>query len=431
MSLVMSIILIIVSNYYFSNIMINTYQSGYNYGIDIQYSKDEYDDLTETIINDIREADITDRVLSMQEYLYYILIEKENISDAEKEFNKRLYGEDIGIYMHFDAIFKSDYKEILNTYNKPISIITLNDDVYNKYLNQIGVDRLDNNECILVDYLNEKTKYYDGIRITNYKEGDEITIKSSMTTNIEDLYNNTAKLKIKKISKEVPKEIYNLQGAPMIIGNKNILYNVNKQMFKEDYDNSQMFNFDTIMLQVDNIENINKFIEYMRLKYNLNEYDIENDNNPDNYKSIYGQEYIEQYIIKRENLLRNFFIYGFIGIITLIGILNMYNAINTSLESRKRDIVRLITVGMEERQINKMILIENIICGVLSLILGITIGVVISYIIYYMFIDYWIYLFKIPWSSIIISIIGICLIIFIGTTYLKKKIFASDLTYIL
>ena len=40
----------------------------------------------------------------------------------------------------------------------------------------------------------------------------------------------------------------------------------------------------------------------------------------------------------------------------------MYNAINTSLETRKREIVRLITIGMEEKQINKMLFAENGIC---------------------------------------------------------------------
>ena len=119
------------------------------------------------------------------------------------------------------------------------------------------------------------------------------------------------------------------------------------------------------------------------------------------------------------------------GIITLIGILNMYNAINTNLETRKREAVSLITIGMEEKQINKMLFIENAICGVLALILGIAFGLFASYIVYFMSIDYSWYSFEIPWLSLIISAIGIILVTVIATMYLKKKIFADNLVEVL
>ena len=66
--------------------------------------------------------------------------------------------------------------------------------------------------------------------------------------------------------------------------------------------------------------------------------------------------------MKKAYFLRDVFVYSFIGIISVVGVLNMYNAINTSLETRKREIVRLITIGMEEKQINKMLFAENGIC---------------------------------------------------------------------
>lgn len=109
----------------------------------------------------------------------------------------------------------------------------------------------------------------------------------------------------------------------------------------------------------------------------------------------------------------------------------MYNAINSSLESRKREVVRLITIGMERRQINKMLLIENLICGMLSLLLGITFGLAVSYWIYFTNIDYWWYAFEVPWSGIIISIVGMCVVMLIATLYLKKKIFEDDLMEVL
>ena len=87
------------------------------------------------------------------------------------------------------------------------------------------------------------------------------------------------------------------------------------------------------------------------IQYSLNDYDEDDLNNRDNDNSIRGHELTSQDEIDTVMLLRNIFIYSFIVIITLIGILNMYNAINTNLETRKREVVSLITIGMEGKQI--------------------------------------------------------------------------------
>ena len=104
----------------------------------------------------------------------------------------------------------------------------------------------------------------------------------------------------------------------------------------------------------------------------------------------------------------------------------MYNAINTNLNVRKKEIVTLITLGMEEKQINKMLFIENTITGLLAFILGSIIGILASYLIYFNTIDYLWYSFEIPWSAIGFSAIGIALIIILSTIYLKKKLFTYN-----
>ena len=86
---------------------------------------------------------------------------------------------------------------------------------------------------------------------------------------------------------------------------------------------------------------------------------------------------------------------------------------------------------MEKKQINKMLLIENAICGVLALALGIVIGLSVSYMVYLTRIDYNWYSFEIPWLSIVISIVGIVIVTFISTIYLKKKIFSENLIEVL
>ena len=435
MSLIISIILIIVCSYYIENIVTKEYRTDYNYGIVVQYERSKYGNLMEKIIDDIQEANIAEKVIEKERMPYTLLVNKENISNTEKEFSQKLYG-DCGLMAHFDLIFASheyDFNNVFDIYYLPITFLTLNEDAYNAYLNEIGVDKLEKNECIFVDYVNEKTKYYDGIRLTNYNEGDMLTLKYSGTSRVstlEELQEDNLKLKIEKITNKIPENLDYLETGPIIVGTEETIISLYKQKYGENFELDDL-EYRNIYLKVTDIEKANKFVETIKEKYNLNTLDENDFLNEKNNNSIKGSGKEPQELIDKTMILRNTFIYSFIGIITLVGILNMYNAINTNLEIRKREVVSLITIGMEEKQINKMLFIENAICGLLAIILGIAIGIAISYIIYYINIDFTWYAFEIPWLAIIFSIIGIVLVILISTIYLKKKIFTNNLIEVL
>ena len=445
MSLLVSIMLIIASGYYIMNITQNLYKTDLNYAIAINYNKEKCGDLTEKIIDDIQEAGIAEKVIAFKNSSCSMIVDEENISDEEKEFSRKLFGGDYNLYGHYECVYapdgKYEFESILDTYYIGTEMLILNDDIYYKYLNELGIDGLNDNECILVDFLNEKTKYYDGIRLTNYKDNDEILVKTSISLSDKktekEMKKNTAKLKIKKVTNKLPNELKDYMNiergyddkSPMIIGNKNLWNNIEQQMWGESY--TEETTGDIICLKVNNIDEADLLARKIKEKYDLNDYDMSDYFNPNNDYSIISNEITKPEEMEKENLIRDIFIYSFIGIITLIGILNMYNAINSSLESRKREILRLITVGMEKRQINKMLLIENAICEILALLLGITFGLVVSYWLYFTNIDYAWYAFEVPWIAILISIVGMSAIMIIATIYLKKKIFEDDLMEIL
>ena len=439
MSLIISIVLIIVSSYYIENLVKKEYKSDYNYEIIVRYERSKYGNLMEKIIDDIQDANIANEVIQEQSMQYTLLVDKADISDVEKDFSQKLYG-DCGMMAHFDLIFSSnefDFNDILDIYYLPITFLTLNEDAYNKYLKEIGVDKLETNECIFVDYVNEKTKYYNGIKLTNYNDGDMLTLKYSGTRSVstlEELQEDNLKLKIKKITNKIPENLDYLETGPIIIGTEETIMSLYKQRYGDDFeldDYEYDYEYRNIKLQVSDLEKANEFIQKLKEKYGLNTLDENDFLNEKNDNSIKGSGVEPEELIDKTMILRNTFIYSFIGIITLVGILNMYNAINTNLETRKREVVRLITVGMEEKQINKMLFIENVICGLLAVILGITIGLAVSYIMYFINIDYTWYGFETPWLSILFSVIGIILVTLISTAYLKKKIFSNNLIKIL
>ena len=371
MSLTISISLIIVSNYYIVNIASKMYESDYNYWIDLKYDSKEYGNLREKVIDDIQEANIASKIVSEHMYGgYVIVINEENISSEEKELGMKLYNIE-HMYPHFDINYASkEYKmeDILDVYNLPISILIMDEDNYNTYLKEIGVDGLEENECILVDYINEKTKYYDGLRITNYQEGHNLILTNGSMRPGEDveefIRENAMYLKIKKITDKIPKNLFTNGKGPVIIANEETINNLSKQRAKLDgYDYVEdTKKSEGIYLKVSDIDKTNNFVKEIKEKYNLNYYDEADWYNQGNDKSIQVGENNSQEEVKKAYFLRDVFVYSFIGIISVVGVLNMYNAINTSLETRKREIVRLITIGMEEKQINKMLFAENGIC---------------------------------------------------------------------
>ena len=116
------------------------------------------------------------------------------------------------------------------------------------------------------------------------------------------------------------------------------------------------------------------------------------------------------------------FAYGFITVITLIGITNIFNTLTTSIELRKQEFAVLKSVGMTTKEFNKMIKLESVFIGIKALLYGIPIGTVLSLALCKLLsrnIDISI---RIPIVQILIAIIGVFTLIFIIMNYSVKKV---------
>lgn len=117
------------------------------------------------------------------------------------------------------------------------------------------------------------------------------------------------------------------------------------------------------------------------------------------------------------------FLYGFITVIALIGITNIFNTITTSVELRAREFATLKSVGMTKKEFNRMISLESIFYGSKSLIIGIPVGTILSYLIYKALMDGDIeFAYNIPIKAILISIIAVLLLITVIMKYSIRKI---------
>ena len=131
-------------------------------------------------------------------------------------------------------------------------------------------------------------------------------------------------------------------------------------------------------------------------------------------------EYADQQ--KRIIILVSIFLYGFIAVITLIGVTNIFNTITTNMILRSKEFANLKSIGMTTKEFNKMIKLESIMYGAKSLLIGIPIGLFGSYEIFKSFTNSIDFGFIVPWQAIIISVIFVFIIVGLTMKYSLNKI---------
>ena len=130
-------------------------------------------------------------------------------------------------------------------------------------------------------------------------------------------------------------------------------------------------------------------------------------------------------------LIIQIFLYGFIVLISAVGISNVFNTISTNIALRKREFANLKSVGMTEKGFKKMLNLECIFYGTKSLLYGLPISMIICYLMNKSF-NYQSYmLFNIPWLGIVISIIAVYLVVYITMIYSRNQIKKENIVDVL
>ncbi len=274
-----------------------------------------------------------------------------------------------------------------------ITIMALGKKQYNKYIDSLGLEYDDiKDKAILLDYSivskydQEKDKFENEyMRIYNLEAQD--TISGTLDND------QTIDLQIGLVSKKIPFGLKNIDGAKLIISDELFDQITTSEVLEICYKSNN-----ATKLQ-DDIETYLKGEEYY-----LN-------NTEENAKMM-------------SNLftLIGIFLYGFIIVISLIGITNIFNTITTNMHLRAQEFAMLKSIGMTKKEFNRMIKLESLFMGLKALIIGIPIGLILSYIIYHFLVGESGLPYKLPLLAIIISIIVVFILIFIIMKYSINKI---------
>ena len=116
------------------------------------------------------------------------------------------------------------------------------------------------------------------------------------------------------------------------------------------------------------------------------------------------------------------FSYGFIVLISLIAAANVFNTISTNISLRRREFAMLKSVGMAQRDFNKMMNFECLLYGSRALLYGLPVSCGITFLIYLAIMEGYETTFHLPWTAIGIAVLSVFLVVFITMMYSMSKI---------
>ena len=122
-------------------------------------------------------------------------------------------------------------------------------------------------------------------------------------------------------------------------------------------------------------------------------------------------------------LIVGIFVYGFIGVISLIGLTNIFNTISTNMQLRSKEFASLKSIGMTKKEFNRMIRLESLMYGIKSLLIGIPLGVLGVFAIFSAFSKGSVPMsFVFPWKAILISIAVVFIVVWLIMKYSISKV---------
>ena len=376
MSIAVSIFIFITLNAFITNAfeLSGGYYETYDYNFWVQgFDRDE---AREDLVEEIVKLDNIDE--------YYITY---NGNYLEVSDESKVNNED-GVGMIDEETYDEEKEEFVKTGKRycGTTIVGLDDETFKKYTNKIGAnyDKI-KDKAILCDtysYYDSNTEKMKNLRRYYVQEND--SIQGEIHSRLEYV---KAEFKIGKITDIKPYgfESYDMPGGFLVLNEK--------------YTKDIELNINRVLIQSENTEQLEKDVKAV-------DYDL--------FVRNYEAEAREQ---NGMVMVVSIFLYGFISVITLIGITNIFNTITSNMELRQKEFAMLKSIGMTKKEFNNMINLETLFYGTKAWIYGTILGLIGTFALYKAFdvkMDQEMYIPVIP---IIISAIFVFVFIFIIMRY--------------
>ena len=340
---------------------------------------------------------------SVEDYMEYLGVSATTNTDMFDAYTKS--------FQNF-LVDNDYYQKHDEPYYKAINFIVLSNESYRKYLNMIGgkeeLPILYNNFNSIV-YNTGSRKSYNMNRYNNTNK--TITIFSEPTNSLEDgsvQYKELFKIDKYYLSNN---EFVGLGIYDDIITEVIIISSDMAEEYQLIADEPTVqYGYTNIHIKAPNYKNLDKMIE---------EYDKEGRLSFINYVNVKEEMKMENNMILAIKIL----VYGFITLVTLIGVTSVFNTINTSIALRRKEFAVLRSIGLTPSGFNKMLRFESLFFGLKSLFYAIPVSLGVIFLMYLSMrgtVDLGTIL--IPWKSIFLAVILDFLVIAISMSYATKKV---------
>jgi putative ABC transport system permease protein len=118
----------------------------------------------------------------------------------------------------------------------------------------------------------------------------------------------------------------------------------------------------------------------------------------------------------------NVFSYGFIILISLIALANVFNTVTTNIYLRRRELAMIKAVGITSGGFNRMMNYECVICGARSLAYALPASVAVTYLIYLAANSGFGTDFYMPFYSVAVAVLSVFVIVFVSMLYSMHKL---------
>jgi len=359
------------------------------------------------------------------------------LDEIKKSATMEIYSLPINLFS--EKIYQKRYLEVTDEYLRTIEnykkkegwnftyapFVVLDDQNYDNYLKELGLNKDEVvflNRQKYISYDNNSRKSYD----LNVVKVDELDIKfckviqEEATNKIEpskddngeydSMVSGTYRGECDKgienilVSDKIP---YGLKDSL----NRRGVFIINKKIFNDLLEEFPMLleygdKYTEIVIEADKYTNLNKLGEKLNVTGHAN------------YANAKEMLKMERNAI----LVVKILLYGFITLVTLIGVTSVFNTINTSLALRKKEFAMLRSMGLTPKGFNKILYFESVFFGLKSILFGVPLSLGITYLIHRSVIDTMeISKMIIPYESIIISIFGVFVIVLMTMMYSTKK----------
>lgn len=410
-SLSMSIVLFIVTSSYCSYLKGYVKENIDADEFDLRYDGFQYDKAQlDKILDVIKSADgVLDVSYRAWDYNYYLLCDESNVDESYLEYLRN-----VEEHNRYDS--EDDGEKAVSDVEKYANVVFVDEEHYRECLNALGITgekfndytnapAIFQNAVSAIDILYDSTtdKYNRYNVEYRFLKDDVDSLTVSHTYGDEEI---KEEIPIGAIVDKIP---YNFDSL-----NNNVLF----FPYSSKYRNDSVSKFFFIKQEKDAHDEMLKSVKEKLVEagFDANDY-------------LFYDPYDDINQKKNLSVLINVFSYGFITLMALICVGNVFNTISTNVSLRRRDFAMLRSIGLSYGGIKKMMVFECLLYGIRSTIFAAPLSVILSYLIYmaYGFTSDLGSGFYIPWYSVVIAVAGAFMVVAISMAYSVSKIKEDNL----